>query len=160
MGTEIERKFLVCSDTWRDGSPGVLCRQGYLLAQAECTIRVRVMGDQGFLTIKGPTQGLARAEYEYPIPVAEADELLDRFCPSLRVEKRRHLREHAGHTWEVDEFLGANAGLVVAEVELERPDEPVPLPEWVGEEVSEDRRYQNSSLARRPYRDWGALPGA
>jgi len=160
MGTEIERKFLVSSEGWREGPPGLRCRQGYLLARPDCTIRVRVMGDQGYLTIKGPPQGLARPEYEYPLPVVEANELLDSFCPTLRVEKCRHLREHAGHTWEVDEFLGENAGLVMAEVELERPDEPVQFPAWIGVEVSGDPRYQNASLAKRPYRDWRAPSGA
>jgi CYTH domain-containing protein len=156
MGTEIERKFLVRSDAWRKGPPGVFCRQGYLLARDDCTVRVRVAGDRGYLTIKGPPEGLSRPEFEYPVPVADANELLDRFCPLLRVDKRRYLREHAGHTWEIDEFLGANAGLVVAEVELEQAAEPVALPDWVGTEVSADPRYQNSNLAQRPYREWGA----
>jgi CYTH domain-containing protein len=160
MGTEIERKFLVRGDGWRAGAPGVLCRQGYLMSQADCSLRVRVLGDGGYLTIKGPAQGLARPEYEYPIPVRDAEELLDRFCPALRIEKRRHLREYGGHTWEVDEFLGANLGLVLAEVELERCDEAVLLPDWVGAEVSGDRRYLNASLAQRPYAQWNRLATA
>lgn len=160
MGTEIERKFLVRNDSWRAGPAGVLCRQGYLSLGGPCTVRVRLLGDAGYLTIKGPPAGLARAEYEYPIPAADAAEMLERFCTSLQVEKRRHVREHGGHTWEIDEFLGANQGLVLAEVELERPDEPVSLPEWAGREVTGDPRYLNSSLARCPYSRWGDAGGA
>jgi adenylate cyclase len=158
MGQEIERKFLVTSDSWRAGStePGRRLRQGYVSRAPEATVRVRSDGTRGWITLKGKAKGASRAEYEYEIPLADADELLDRLCSGGRVEKTRHLREWHGLTWEIDVFEGDNAGLVVAEVELEREDQPVDLPGWVGLEVTEDHRYANSSLAERPYRSWGA----
>ncbi len=154
MSVEIERKFLVHSDDWRGGATPVLCRQGYLPSREGLTMRVRVMGDQGFLTIKGKARGISRAEYEYAIPLADAEELLDQFCTGAIVEKHRSTVHHAGQRWEVDEFLGLNKGLVVAEIELASPDQPLDLPSWVGKEVSDDPRYRNASLARRPYSTW------
>ena len=154
MGVEIERKFLVQADDWRKGATPVLCRQGYMPSGPGLTMRVRVMGDQGFLTIKGKTQGISRTEYEYPIPRADADELLDQFCRGAIVEKYRSAIHHAGRKWEVDEFLGANKGLIMAEIELSSPDQHVDLPPWVGAEVSHDPRYRNASLARKPYSTW------
>jgi adenylate cyclase len=157
MPREIERKFLVAGESWRAGAHGVLYRQGYLGAgdRAACTVRVRVAGERAWLTIKGPSAGGARDEYEYPVPVADAEEMLSRLCTGGRVEKLRHRVPYAGRTWEVDEFTGENAPLVVAEVELDSVDAEVSLPPWVGREVTEDPRYTNAALALRPYSRWG-----
>ena len=152
MGMEIERKFLVRGDGWRTG-PGTACCQGYLNRDKQRTVRVRILGDAAFLTIKGPSVDAVRPEFEYPIPVADARELLA-LCERPLIEKRRHCVEHGGLTWEVDEFLDENAGLVVAEVELPAPDHPVTLPDWVGDEVTRDHRYSNSSLSCHPYATW------
>ena len=161
MAKEIERKFLVVGDAWRAGAVGTRYRQGYLAAGA-CTVRVRLAGERGFLTVKGRAVGPVRDEYEYPIPAADAAEMLERLCAGGRIEKVRHRVEHRGHLWEVDEFAGENAGLVVAEVELASPDEDVELPPWAGAEVTDDPRYANASLARAPYTRWppaGGGPG-
>ncbi|MBX3707783.1 MAG: CYTH domain-containing protein [Pseudomonadales bacterium] len=154
MGTEIERKFLVRGDAWRDAARGTRLRQGYLSSDPARTVRVRSAGAAAWLTIKGPPEGLVRAEFEYPIPVADATILLDTLCERPLIDKVRHVVEYAGHTWEIDEFQGENAGLVVAEVELEHADEPVQLPPWVGAEVTDDPRYQNANLVRAPYTRW------
>ncbi len=153
MAKEIERKFLVTDDRWRAGAVGVPYRQGYLPTLDGCTVRVREAGGKGFLTIKGPTRGLSRDEYEYSIPTDDAREMLAGLC-GQKVEKLRHLVPHAGLTWEVDEFTGENAGLVVAEVELPDEAHAVELPAWVGREVTQDPRYSNAALAKRPYRTW------
>jgi CYTH domain-containing protein len=154
VAKEIERKFLVTGDDWRPGARAVPYRQGYLAAGSGITVRARVAGDRGWLTIKGPAAEGARDEYEYPIPVADAEEMLERLCVGGRIEKLRHRVAYAGHTWEVDEFTGENAPLVVAEVELDRIDAAVSLPPWVGLEVTYDPRYTNAALARRPYSRW------
>ena len=154
MATEIERKFLLKNDRWRPGAEGILFRQGYLCLDPARTVRVRLEGDAGRLTIKGTSTGISRAEYEYPIPAAEAAALLENLCLRPLIEKTRYRREHAGHTWEIDEFHGENAGLVLAEVELSAADEAITLPDWVGPEVSGDRRYYNASLVAHPYRSW------
>jgi adenylate cyclase len=157
VAREIERKFIVTGDAWRPGARGVPYRQGYLSAGAGagCTVRARVAGDRAWLTIKGPAAQGARDEYEYLIPVADAEEMLEHLCTGGRIEKRRHRIPYAGHTWEVDEFTGENAPLVVAEVELDRIDAEVSLPPWIGLEVTDDPRYTNAALARRPYSRWG-----
>jgi len=157
MAKEIERKFLVTGDNWRPGVRGVPYRQGYLGAGADasCTVRVRVAGARAFLTVKGRAVGGSRDEYEYRIPVADAEEMLERLCVGGRIEKLRHRVPYAGRTWEVDEFAGENAPLVVAEVELDRIDAEVSLPSWVGLEVTNDPRYTNAALARNPYSRWG-----
>ena len=155
MGTEIERKYLVKNDGWRAGPPGKPYRQGYLISDGARTVRVRRAGDQCYLTIKGPAVGIARAEYEYEIPGADADAILASLTVGALVDKVRHRRPHAGLVWEVDEFLGDNAGLIVAEVELTDSDQSVPLPDWVGEEVTADPRYSNAALSRHPFRSWG-----
>ncbi len=155
MAREIERKFLVVSDGWRAGARGLPYRQGYLAASQEITVRARVAGERAWLTIKGPASEGARDEYEYPIPVADAEEMLEHLCVGRRIEKLRHRVPYAGHTWEVDEFSGENAPLVVAEVELDSIDAEVALPPWVGLEVTYDPRYTNSALARNPYSRWG-----
>jgi len=154
MPTEIERKFLVKSEAWREGPPGVEMRQGYLARNEERSVRVRVAGDKAFITVKGRGRGISRAEFEYPVPLEDAREMLGLCLPSL-IEKTRYERQHAGHLWEVDEFQGDNAGLVVAEIELDAEDRDFEKPEWAGEEVSDDTRYLNACLAERPWRDWG-----
>jgi len=154
MGIEIERKFLVTGDEWRALGRPVLYRQGYLCLEPGRTVRVRTAAGGGYLSVKGPTAGLARAEYDYEIPLKDAEELLETLCLRPLIEKYRYTFEVAGVTWEVDEFLGGNAGLVVAEVELDRGDREVPIPPWVGREVSDDRRYTNASLVRHPFSEW------
>ncbi len=155
MAEEIERKFLVTNDSWRAGAaPGAVLRQGYLVSEARLSVRVRMAGDAAMLTIKGSARGLRRLEYEYPIPADDAREMLAELGVGAVVEKTRYRVEHAGRTWEIDEFRGDNAGLVVAEVELESEDAAVELPDWVGREVSDDPRYLNANLALRPYRSW------
>ncbi len=154
MGTEIERKFLVRGDGWRQGAAGTRYRQGYLSTAAERNVRVRLAGARGFLTVKGRAEGLTRLEFEYEIPAADAERLLDELCRKPLIEKTRFVVEHRGATWEIDEFEGVNAGLVVAEVELEDEDQEVDLPPWVGAEVSEDPRYLNASLVDKPFATW------
>jgi len=154
MGVEIERKFLVSSDAWRTLGQPTLLRQGYLCADPERTVRVRIEGDQGVLTIKSKSEGASRGEWEYPIPLNEAEELLDRLCERPLVEKYRRRIDYRGFTWEVDEFLGENAGLVVAEIELPSEDAAFELPDWIGQEVTGERRYYNSSLIKLPFSKW------
>jgi CYTH domain-containing protein len=154
-GVEIERKYLPKGDGWRNAAgPGVVVRQGYL-ASGACTVRVRVKGDNGYITVKGPTTGASRAEYEYPIPIEDARAMLDSLCATPLIEKTRYVVRHAGLSFEIDEFHGENAGLVLVEVELESEDQKIELPEWVGEEVTSDSRYYNSNLARNPFCRWG-----
>ena len=153
MSTEIERKFLVIEDSWRTGE-GTRYRQGYLSTDKHRTVRVRLAGDDAWLTIKGISRGATRAEYEYPIPREDAREMLDHLCREPLVEKVRYRVDYGGLTWEVDEFEGANSGLVVAEVELEREDQDFERPPWLGEEVTHDPRYFNASLVERPYTRW------
>jgi adenylate cyclase len=150
--TEIERKFLVRGEAWRQAAP-IRIRQGYLNRDKERTVRVRVAGERAFLTIKGSMQVIARPEFEYQIPVADAEQLL-LLCDGPRVEKNRHVLLHAGMTWEVDEFFGDNAGLVVAEIELQSTDQSFEHPSWLGAEVTHDRRYLNSNLIAHPYKEW------
>lgn len=154
MGVEIERKFLLVGEDWRALGEPVLLRQGYLCSDPSRTVRVRIEGGQGTLTIKGKSSGAVRGEWEYPIPLDEASELLDRLCERPLIEKYRRRIPHAGHTWEVDEFLGANQGLAVAEIELSSETESFELPGWVGAEVTHDSRYFNSNLIRHPYSQW------
>lgn len=154
MKIEIERKFLVAGDAWRAGATGILYRQGYLCTDPARTVRVRLGNDTAILAIKGAGNGIARPEFEYPLPFDEATVLLDHHCLQPLVEKYRYLVPFAGLTWEIDEFLGANAGLLLAEVELEHSDQPVPLPPWIGREVTGDPRYYNAWLARHPYTMW------
>ena len=154
MGIEIERKFLLAGDAWRGLGQAVLLRQGYLSSARERVVRVRIEGEQAMLTIKGANVGASRGEWEYPIPLADAVELLDGLCEQPLIEKYRHRIEHAGMVWEVDEFLGANAGLIVAEIELASEDQPFEKPEWIGAEVSGDARYYNANLIRHPFSQW------
>ncbi len=154
MGTEIERKYLVTGEGWLPGYESRAIRQGYLAFGPPASVRVRVSGNKAYLNIKRSTLDISRDEFEYAIPVDEAEFMLKQLCVGRCVEKTRHLVRHAGLVWEVDVFEGATAGLVVAEVELEREDQRIELPAWVGREVSGDARYLNSSLAQRPFREW------
>jgi adenylate cyclase len=161
MGREIERKFLVNDDSWRAAAQGTAMRQGYLCTEPDRTVRVRLAGDQAWMTVKGRNVGFTRAEFEWSIPPADALELLETLCLRPQIEKVRYRIEHAGRIWEVDEFSGENAGLVVAEVELPSEDASVVKPPWVGQEVTGDARYGNSSLVARPFNTWSdaSLPG-
>jgi CYTH domain-containing protein len=152
MGIEIERKFLTKGDEWRQ-VPGEQMAQGYLNSDKLRTVRVRIAGDKAFLTIKGPSTGATRAEFEYPIPIIDAQQLLA-LCQGPIIQKIRHRVTYEGFTWEVDEFFGDNAGLVVAEIELASEDQQFLKPDWVGEEVSDDPKYFNSNLAQNPYSTW------
>lgn len=152
MGREIERKFLVDSDAWAPAGEGRRQRQGYLAITERGTVRIRVEEGDATLTVKGRQQGLTRAEYEYAIPVADADEMFA-LC-GLVVEKTRYLVAHEGHTWEIDVFHGDNEGLVTAEIELDAEDEEFARPPWLGEDVSHDIRYRVAHLSRAPYRTW------
>jgi adenylate cyclase len=153
VGREIERKFLVVSDAWRDLAEATDMRQGYLAAEPERSVRVRLAAGEATLTIKGPSRGAERDEWEYSIPPHEGAELLA-ICRQPLIEKTRWRLKHGGRVWEVDEFRGANAGLVMAECELPHADAALELPAWVGEEVTADERYYNAYLARHPYGEW------
>ncbi len=155
MAKEIERKFLVTSDEWRRQARGsARYRQGYLSSDPGCSIRVRIADGRAWLNLKSATLGVSRTEFDYPIPVVDAEEILERLCSGPVIDKTRWFVDHAGHTWEVDEFHGDNEGLVVAEIELPSEDAPFERPAWVGEEVSHDPRYYNVCLATHPYKDW------
>lgn len=151
---EIERKFLVKSADYKKLGKPVRISQGYLNSSKERTVRVRIFGDQGFITVKSAVQGISRQEYEYEIPIQDAREMLDHLCERPLVEKDRYEILQENHTWEVDEFLGENSGLVIAEIELESESEPFEKPDWIGEEVSQDPKYFNSNLIRFPYSLW------
>ena len=154
MGEEIERKFLVSGEAWRETAEGTRYRQGFLSTEPERTVRVRVAGPRGSITVKGKNLGARRAEFEYEIPVADAERMLDTLCKRPLIEKVRYVLAVGAHTWEIDVFEGDNAGLVVAEIELRREDEAFERPEWVGNEVTDDPRYFNSNLVANPYRAW------
>lgn len=156
MGTEIERKFLLKGEAWKQciETPGEVIRQGYLSSAGQCTVRVRLQGPEAWITVKGNRVGASRPEFEYPIPVEDAIRMLDTLCEKPQIEKKRYVIHHKGRAFEVDEFYAGNAGLVVAEVELASEDQVIELPDWVGEEVTEDARYYNSNLARHPYAHW------
>lgn len=155
MAIEIERKFLLKNQQWRAiADQGCLIRQGYLSDQPERTVRVRLSGEQAWLTIKGKTQGIARLELEYPIAVAEAVQLLDQLCLKPLIEKYRYRIVQKDVVWEIDEFLGENKGLLVAEIELRSIDQAFDRPAWLGDEVSDDPRYFNSALIQQPFSSW------
>lgn len=161
MPLEIERKFLVSGDGWRNAAHAVIpMAQGYINDQAalrsgaqNASVRVRVQGESAFLNLKSREVGHTRQEFDYPIPVTDARALLD-LCVGGLIDKRRHLVQHQGHVWEVDEFLGDNAGLVVAEIELAHADEAFARPDWIGAEVTDDTRYYNLALASHPFKRW------
>lgn len=154
MGKEIERKFLVTGDAWRQLTQGTMYRQGYLNSAKERTVRVRTVGDKAFLTIKGITVGATRAEYEYEIPFADCNALLDNLAEKPLIEKKRYKIPQGALTWEIDEFFGENQGLIVAEIELVSEDQAFDKPEWIGEEVTGDPRYFNSNLIKHPFTKW------
>ncbi len=154
MGKEIERKFLVIGEDWRKLAKGTKYRQGYLNSMKERTVRVRTIDSDGFLTIKGPTVGATRSEYEYKIPGAEADEMLTNLCEKPLIEKFRYKIKQGDLTWEIDEFLGDNKGLIVAEIELQDENQAFDKPAWIGKEVTGDPRYFNSNLVKNPFSKW------
>ena len=155
MATEIERKFLLQSSAWRASvHRSTLLRQGYLANNDRVSVRVRIAGEGGFLSVKAMTPGLARAEYEVQVPLVDAQQMLDTLCERPLIEKWRHLVDVGGMTWEIDEFLGDNAGLIVAELELPATDATFVRPPWVGQEVTQDVRYYNFKLAQHPYCRW------
>jgi len=154
MGIEIERKFLLKGDTWRALGTPVLYRQGYLNRSKERTVRVRAAGEKGFLTLKGMSRETKRTEYEYEIPLAEAEAILRDLAEKPVIEKTRRRIEYKGLFWEIDEFSGENQGLILAEVELDAEDQEIELPPWIGEEVTHDPRYYNSNLVLHPYTKW------
>lgn len=154
MAKEIERKFLVKADSWRPPDGGMRYRQGYLSTVKERTVRVRTAGSKGYITVKGITVGATRSEYEYEIPPADANEMLDRLCERPLIEKTRYRIACEGLVWEVDVFEGDNRGLITAEVELKSEDQPVSIPPWVGDEVTRDPRYFNANLVAHPFTTW------
>ena len=154
MAKEIERKFLVAHQAWRESVNTIhVYRQGYLSYDSERTVRVRATEVTGYLTIKGITEGLTRDEFEYEIPLADASALLQ-LCERPAIEKKRYIVPNGAHVWEVDVFEGVNEGLVVAEIELGSEDEAFDKPNWLGNEVSGDRKYSNSALSLHPFKDW------
>ncbi|HET9484117.1 MAG TPA: CYTH domain-containing protein [Xanthomonadales bacterium] len=158
MAVEIERKFLLNDESWRDAIVrSVPMTQGYLGGE-RCSVRVRIEGERAFLNVKSREPGMRRSEYEFELPRAEAEAMLAEFCPE-RVEKLRHDVAHGGRTFEIDEFRGENAGLIVAELELEHEDAPFERPAWLGREVTGESRYYNVALAREPYARWADTGG-
>lgn len=155
MGREIERKFLVKNDTWRGAGTSTSLRQGYLSLDPERTVRVRIGGGRAWLTVKGLSKGASRAEFEYEIPVKDAEEMLDTLRVGALLEKTRTKVPIGGRVWEVDEFRGENEGLVLAEVELDAANTTIVMPRWVGAEVTNDPRYYNSNLVTNPWSRWG-----
>ncbi|MET0051834.1 MAG: CYTH domain-containing protein [Candidatus Thiodiazotropha sp.] len=155
MAIEIERKFLVINDNWKNSVISqATIKQGYLATTEQASVRVRVDGEQANLNIKGTTVGISRREYEYPIPMEHAEEMLDHLVSGAVIDKVRYKVRVAEHVWDLDLFLGANEGLVVAEVELSHEGEGFEMPDWAGEEVSGDIRYYNASLVTHPFCDW------
>lgn len=156
MAYEIERKFLVHSDRLPALTHGQSIQQGYICSEPERVVRVRVAGSEGFITVKGRTVGATRLEFEYPVPLADAQHMLKQLCEGTSIDKVRYCIAHQGHTWELDVFGGSNSGLIVAEVELKSENETVALPAWVSQEVTADTRYYNSNLLRNPYQTWSS----
>ncbi|MFT5090407.1 MAG: adenylate cyclase [Candidatus Latescibacterota bacterium] len=154
MALEIERKFLVADPAFLDDLQGAYFKQGYIEGRNRSAARIRLLDDRAFLTLKGVTRGFVRSEYEYEIPVQDAREMLEELCEKPLIEKMRYEVEFAGNTWEVDVFYGESEGLLMAEIELESEGQNFARPPWLGEEVSDDPRYFNSSLVRNPYRQW------
>ena len=157
MATEIERKFLVVGEAWRSATAKTIAmRQGYLTRDGKSSVRVRLTDAEARLNLKAAVVGTTRLEYDWPIARAEAEEILEQLCLRPLIEKQRHIVEVGGRQWEVDEFLGDNAGLVVAELELLAADEEFERPTWLGREVTQEQRYYNQALALRPYCEWSA----
>ena len=154
MKTEIERKFLLTNDSWRQEARGTSYRQGYIVRDPGKTVRIRTCNNKAFLTIKSLGNGISRMEFEYEIPFIDANWLLSNICEQPVLEKIRYLFDYKGFTWEIDEFLGDNSGLFLAEIELATEDQIFPKPRWLGEEVTGIPRYYNASLVKFPYKDW------
>jgi adenylate cyclase len=155
VAIEIERKFLVVSEDWRqDAETSVHMIQGYLAETDTCSVRVRVAGDRAWLNFKGLTVGARRTEFDYPVPLADAREMLELYCGDRLIEKVRHYARVGQDVWEIDVFAGDNAGLVVAEIELASEDQEISIPGWLGEEVTSDPRYYNIRLVEEPYSEW------
>ena len=155
MAVEIERKFRVSGDAWRaQARSRRLLRQGYLANTARASVRVRLDDDEGWLSVKSMRGGMTRDEYEVQIARTDAQEMLERLCEGFAIEKWRHLVDYAGHTWEVDEFLAENAGLVIAELELPAEDTPFERPPWLGAEITDEERFYNVRLSQKPFRHW------
>ncbi|MBM9519234.1 CYTH domain-containing protein [Desulforhopalus vacuolatus] len=156
MGYEIEKKFLLRDDSWQELGQGHRFRQGYLSSSEEGTVRIRTSRNVGWITVKGPTVNGVRREYEYEIPVTDALQMLKELCIPPIIEKTRYIFTVDNFVWEVDSFLGENEGLVVAEIELDSPDQPFPRPAWLGKEVTDRPRYYNASLVHYPFSEWTA----
>ncbi|MEG1574410.1 MAG: CYTH domain-containing protein [Bacteroidales bacterium] len=155
MPKEIERKFLVTGTGYRDQNKSKLYKQGYISIDKERTVRARVAGEKGYITIKGINHGTVRSEYEYEIPADETAKIIEELCLRPIIEKRRYkYTAQDGHIWEIDEFTGENSGLIVAEIELTKESEQFKKPEWIGEEVTDDAKYYNSNLVNNPYIKW------
>jgi adenylate cyclase len=154
MGTEIERKFLVLSADYRNGATVHAYRQGYLLNEREKVVRIRTFDGRAYLAVKGKTNNVTRTEFEYEIPETDANQMLDAFCSGAVLEKNRYVLDVGGRHWEVDEFHGANEGLVVAEIELQHESDTFSKPDWLGTEVSHDPRYYNNNLVTNPFQQW------
>lgn len=154
MGIEIERKFLVKGDGYKLGAKRKVIRQGFLNDDMDRMVRIRLVDNKAFLTVKGPLKDASRSEFEYPIPVAEAEAMLEDLCIPPISEKYRYVVEFEGLTWEVDVFMGVNEGLIVAEVELEVPGQRIIFPAWIGREITNDKRYYNANLVSNPYSKW------
>ncbi|MGD1854821.1 MAG: CYTH domain-containing protein [Leptolyngbyaceae cyanobacterium] len=154
MAKEIERKFLLKDDSWRSLAEGCYYCQGYIPTQGKQTVRARIAGDQGYLTLKGPAKGISRSEFEYKIPIADAQSILNELCVQPLIEKYRYRISYGDVVWEVDEFLGDNQGLILAEVELTHAEQVIQLPAWIDQEVTGDPRYYNSNLVRYPFKHW------
>ncbi|MFQ5469008.1 MAG: CYTH domain-containing protein [Gammaproteobacteria bacterium] len=158
MAIEIERKYKVPGNDWRQSvTKTEHYRQGYLAGCKTSSVRVRITGDEAFLNIKSATLGVRRSEYDYPIPVSDAEEMLGNLCGDTIITKTRYFVPYQGMTWEIDVFDGKNDGLIVAEVELENEDQKFEIPSWIGEEVSDDPRYYNVCLVNHPYCEWGEV---
>ncbi len=154
MAIEIERKFLLDTNKLPALAAGVLIKQAYIETIDNTVVRIRLMGEQAYLTIKGENQGASRPEFEYAIPLQDANEMIEKLCHGPIIEKTRYTLKHAQHLWEIDIFAGDNQGLQLAEVELQAADEVVELPDWVATEVTHDKRYYNSNLLKTPYKNW------
>ena len=155
MPTEIERKFLLKNENWKSlADKGTRFKQGYLVGGQSASVRVRIEGDRAFLNIKSSTIDISRKEYQYEIPLAEADELLNTLCEIPLIDKTRFIIKQEPHKWEIDVFDGENQGLVVAEIELHHENESFFKPDWIGKEVSDQQRYYNVCLVKLPYKDW------
>ena len=154
MAQEIERKFLVKGDGWRKLASGVLYSQGYLSIVKERTVRIRIQNNEATLTIKSITKGISRSEFEYTIPLADAEIMLQQLAVQPIIKKYRYRIPVDDVVWEIDEFLGANQGLIIAELELQSPDQIFRLPDWIGQEVSSDPRYYNNNLVKKPFTEW------